>query len=80
MRKRQKRLVNYIIAERKRRNIQQQKLARRLRQHQSWVSRLESGQRRIDVCEFLDLAEAIGFDPYMALRKIQGESRTRRHV
>ena len=78
MSKRQERLVEFIVSERKRRKIQQQKLARRLKQHQSWVSRLESGQRRIDVCEFLDLAKAIGFNPYMALRKIQGERRARR--
>jgi transcriptional regulator with XRE-family HTH domain len=70
MRKRQKRLVKLLVDERKARKLGQQKLARRLRQHQSWVSRLESGQRRIDILEFLDLAEAIGFDPIMALRKI----------
>jgi transcriptional regulator with XRE-family HTH domain len=73
MGKRQERLVEYIVSERKRRKIQQQKLARRLKQHQSWVSRLENGERRIDVIEFLDLAKAIGFDPAIALRKIQGE-------
>jgi transcriptional regulator with XRE-family HTH domain len=68
---RQQRLVDLIIDERKTRKIRQQELARKLRQHQSWVSRMEGGERRIDVLEFLALAEAIGFDPGAALRKIQ---------
>jgi hypothetical protein len=29
---------------------------------QTFVARIESGRRRIDVIEFLDLAAAIGFD------------------
>ena len=73
MHKRQKRLVKLLVDERKARRIRQQGLARMLRQHQSWVSRLESGERRIDVLEFLDIADAIGFDPVVALRKIHSE-------
>jgi len=30
---------------------------------QSFVARVESGERRIDVVEFLNIAKAIGFDP-----------------
>jgi len=42
-------------------------MARRLRCQQSLVARLESGQRRIDVVEFIVLSRAIGFDPYLLL-------------
>jgi HTH-type transcriptional regulator/antitoxin HipB len=70
LREGRERLARLLVEERKRRKIRQRKLARRLKQHQSWVSRLESGTRRIDVIEFLDLAEAIGFDPSVALKKI----------
>ena len=38
-------------------------LAARLGEYQSFVARLESGQRRIDVVEFLELADAVGLDP-----------------
>ena len=34
------------------------------------MARLESGERRIDVVEFLLLAEAIGFDPVKMLKEI----------
>jgi transcriptional regulator with XRE-family HTH domain len=74
---RQQWLAKLLVEERKTRGIHQQKLARKLRQHQSWVSRLESGRRRIDVCEFLDLAKAIGFNPSAVLEKIQGVVRNR---
>jgi transcriptional regulator with XRE-family HTH domain len=48
-------------------------LAARLGEYQSFVARLESGQRRVDVVEFLDLAEVLGLDPgktISALRKV----------
>jgi transcriptional regulator with XRE-family HTH domain len=73
--KRHRRLVELLVAERKARKIRQQRLARRLRRHQSWVARLESGQRRIDVVEYLELADAIGFDPVRVLRKVRAVAR-----
>jgi len=39
-----------------------QELANKIGEHQSFIARLESGQRRIDVVEVIALAEAIGFD------------------
>jgi ribosome-binding protein aMBF1 (putative translation factor) len=68
---RHKALCALIVAERKKAKLQQAKLAKKIKQHQSFVARLESGQRRIDVVEFLELAEAIGFDPIRALKKIK---------
>jgi HTH-type transcriptional regulator/antitoxin HipB len=35
----------------------------RLKLYQSFIATVESIQRRIDVVEFLDLADAIGSDP-----------------
>jgi transcriptional regulator with XRE-family HTH domain len=63
-------LVQLLIAERKRAGLRQVDVAKRLRQTQWWVAHIESGQRRIDVIEFLALAKAIGFDPFQALRRI----------
>ncbi len=42
-------------------------LAARLGEYQSFVARLESEQRRVDVVEFLALAETLGFDPAKAV-------------
>jgi transcriptional regulator with XRE-family HTH domain len=68
---RQRQLARLLVEERKARKLRQQDLAHRLHQHQSFISRLESGARPIDVCEFLNLAKAIGFDPSVALKRIQ---------
>ena len=38
-------------------------LAEKVDEYQSWVARLESGQRRVDVVEFEKLAQILGIDP-----------------
>jgi transcriptional regulator with XRE-family HTH domain len=43
--------------------MSQAQLADRLGEYQSFVARLESGERRVDVVEFLMLADILGFDP-----------------
>ena len=42
--------------------LSQQQLAAKLKRHQSFVARMESGERRIDVVEFTVLARVIGFE------------------
>lgn len=49
-----------LIAARKAAGLTQSKLAERLKCHQSFVARIESGERRIDVIELIVLARAIG--------------------
>ena len=45
----------------------QAQLAERLGEYQSFVARLESGQRRVDVVELIELGGILGFDPAIAL-------------
>lgn len=49
----------------------QTELAEKIGEYQSFVARLESGQRRVDVVEFLELAEVLGFDAEESLRNLQ---------
>ena len=60
---RHKALIDLLIQKREAAGMTQADLAARLGEYQSFVARLESGQRRIDVVELLDLADALGFDP-----------------
>ena len=46
-------------------------LARKLGRPQSFVSKYERGERRLDVIEFLEVAHAIGIDPSHFIRKLQ---------
>jgi len=68
--KRHKALIAMLIKERKAAGMNQTELARELGQYQPFVARVESGQRRVDVIELLDIAKAIGFDPKAAIAKL----------
>lgn len=59
---RHKRLIVLIIEAREKAGMTQTELANALGEYQSFVARLESGQRRLDVIEFIHLAEILKFD------------------
>ena len=59
-----------LVEERKAAGLTQAAIAKKLNRYQSFVATVESGQRRIDVVEFLDLARAIGFSPVEAIEKL----------
>jgi transcriptional regulator with XRE-family HTH domain len=46
-------------------------LAKRLGRPQSFVSKCESGERRIDVAEYLAICRAIPVDPLSIIRQIR---------
>jgi transcriptional regulator with XRE-family HTH domain len=69
--KRHKALIGFLIERRKAAGMTQMQLADRLGESQSFIAYLESGQRRVDVVEFLDLAEVLGFDAGEALRAVR---------
>ncbi|HPE31119.1 MAG TPA: helix-turn-helix transcriptional regulator [Parvularculaceae bacterium] len=62
-----------LIKERKAAGMNQTELAKALGQYQSFVARVETGERRVDLIEFLDLANAIGFDPKKAIAKLMAK-------
>jgi len=55
-------LCQALVDARIKAGLSQQQLAAKLKRHQSFVARLESGERRIDVVEFTVLARIIGFE------------------
>ena len=61
-----------LIERRKRAELTQAQLAEKLGSgwHQSTVAAVESGQRKIDVLEFLKISEACGFDPCDLLKTL----------
>ena len=59
--KRHKELIAFIIQKRDEAGLTQTELAHTLNEYQSWVARLESGQRRVDVVEFEKLAQVLNF-------------------
>ena len=63
-------LRRFVIAQRKKAKLRQVDVAKRLGRYQSYVTNIETGQRRIDVVELVDLAQAIGFDPREAIKAV----------
>jgi HTH-type transcriptional regulator/antitoxin HipB len=59
---RQQRLIELIVAHRKRAGLSQAALAKALGRYHSVIAAMESGSRRIDAIELSDIADAIGFD------------------
>ena len=50
--------------------LTQAHLAARLDRPQSFVAKYEGGERRLDVIEFMEVAEAIGVDPAEFIRRL----------
>lgn len=65
------RLLGQLVAARKRSGVTQQELAKRLRRPQSFVSKFENGERRLDVVEFVKIARLMGVEPNKLLKAIE---------
>ena len=63
-------LIAFLIERREAAGMTQAQLAERLGEYQSFVARLESGQRRVDVIEFIELGRILGFDPAGAISNL----------
>ena len=70
------RLVDLLVAVRKAADVRQQALAKKLGRPQSFVAKYEGGERRIDVVEFIAIAEALDADPVKLFREFAAGKRT----
>lgn len=62
--------LQLLIQERKDKGITQVQLAGLLQKPQSYVSKYENGERRLDVIEFLEIIENLDVDPTEFIKKI----------
>ena len=60
----------FMIEARKSADLSQAELAKKLSRPQSFVSKYERGERRLDVVEFLEVARALGIDAVTVLKKL----------
>jgi transcriptional regulator with XRE-family HTH domain len=54
--------------------LSQRALATKLGVHASWVAKVELGERRLDVVEFIQVARALGRDPRRLFAHVAGAS------
>lgn len=64
-------MIDGLIAARKAANITQVELGERIGQRQTFVSKFELGERRLDPAEFVKVSRAIGADPFEIMRKAE---------
>ena len=65
-----------LIQYRQNQSITQTQLAQMLGRPQSFVSKYEIGERRLDVIEFLEIVHALNSDPYEFIKRLEGENET----
>jgi transcriptional regulator with XRE-family HTH domain len=69
------RLVALIAARRRAGKLTQQQVADRLGKPQSYVAKVEGGERRLDVIEFVAMAKALGCEPKELLDALEAGAR-----
>jgi len=67
-------LLKQLFDARKKAGLTQTMLSERLTKPQSFVSKYERGERRLDVIEFLEVCRLLGTDPHEMIRKLEGLS------
>ena len=64
-------MIELLVQARKDAGITQAELGKRIGQRQTFVSKFEVGERRLDVAEFVVVARAIGTDPHEIMRSAE---------
>lgn len=68
---RYRRLVHRLVERRKELGLKQEDVAKRLGTHQQFVSRFETGERRLDAVELVDVAAALELNAADLLRDVR---------
>ncbi|MGI9402153.1 MAG: helix-turn-helix domain-containing protein [Rhizobiaceae bacterium] len=65
-----KKLTAVIISLRKKAGLTQQQVADRLKRPQSYIAKVEGGERRLDVVEFIELIRAMDGNPAEIMKEV----------
>lgn len=68
-------MIELLVQARKDAGITQVLLGKRLGQRQTFVSKFELGERRLDVAEFVAVSRAIGVDPHAIIQVAEADKR-----
>ncbi len=66
-----KKFLDVLIHKRKSAKMTQQNVADILKKPQSFVSKYENGERRLDVVEFIKIARSIGASPIAIIKELE---------
>jgi transcriptional regulator with XRE-family HTH domain len=63
-------LIDILVESREQAGLTQRDLAARLRRPHSFIGRIEAGERRVDVIEFIEIARVMDLDPEQLFAKL----------
>jgi transcriptional regulator with XRE-family HTH domain len=63
-------LIDILVESRQLAGLTQRDLAARLKRPHSFIGRIEAGERRVDVIEFIEIARVMGLDPKHLFAKL----------
>lgn len=66
---RYKKFQNALISARQSAGLTQADVSAYLNKNQSFVSKYESGERRLDIVELIDISKVLGIDPITIIKK-----------
>jgi transcriptional regulator with XRE-family HTH domain len=69
--RRHQRLRDLLIDARQSADLTQQEVAHRIGKPQSYIAKIEGGERRLDVIELIELCDQLGADPSNIIRGLQ---------
>ncbi|MGJ0396235.1 MAG: helix-turn-helix domain-containing protein [Methylocystis sp.] len=75
---RQRQLLALLVQARQARKLTQAQVAARPRKPQSFIAKVEGGERRLDVIEFIDLTSALRVRPAELIERLQPAHRAKR--
>ena len=64
-------LLEWLRVHRKTKGLTMRDLAKRLDVHHSWIGKIEQGERRLDVVEYLRICKALKIDPHEGLALVK---------
>jgi transcriptional regulator with XRE-family HTH domain len=63
-------LIELLVSTRQQAGLTQRDVAARLKRPRVFIGRIEAGERRIDVIEFIEIARVLGADPRALFSKL----------
>ena len=77
---RQRQLLELLVKTRQSRGLTQAAVAAKLGKPQSFVAKVEGGERRLDVIEFIELALAMKVRPVDLISRLESATASKRKV
>ena len=60
-------LLNWLRQHRKKKQLTMRQLGKNMGIHHSWIGKVEQGERRLDIVEYLRICTALDIDPHEGL-------------